>query len=219
MIGLNKGSGVLLIVLTVFYAVGLAGHLVAFLRPTMLSLTPWVLLAAGAAVVGRASWGKPLRSVLLWVVPALGATFALEALGVATGQVFGPYHYTTVLGTLVLGVPPVIGWNWVLVVWGVHATLQRLFPRWHPVGRVLAVGLACVVFDLLLEPVAVGLGYWVWDGGGVPWRNYAAWGLIAAGASWYAGSLPHLPNDSLLGWYVGLQAAFFIALGLWGIPT
>lgn len=205
-------SRVILAFVVFLYAVGAAGHLVAVLRPAMLALTPWFLLGAGALVAWAASRTGDLRSLALWFVPVFLATFGLEALGVATGAVFGPYHYTPVLGTLLLGVPPVIGWNWVLVVLGAHTAVRALVPRTPEAVRIVLVGLVCVAFDLLLEPVAIGLGYWVWDGGAVPMQNYLAWGLIAAGAGWWAGRFPRLPSDPLLGCYLVLQALFFAFL-------
>ena len=200
-----------------FYAVGLAGHLIAGTRSLMLGATPWFLLAAGAAVLLAAVRGTSVPSWLLWLVPMYGVAFALEAVGVATGLVFGRYHYSTVLGSLVLGVPPVIGWNWVLVVLGAHMAVRRLLPGMPELLTVLVVGLACVGFDLLLEPVAAGLGYWVWDTGAVPLQNYAAWGLIAAAGSWWAGRLRNLPAAPVLGWYALVQAVFFAVLGAAGV--
>jgi len=201
----------------VFYAVGLVGHLVPATLPWMLVLTPWFLFGSGlvvvAAVVPRDQW----TTVALWALPTYVVTFGLEALGVATGMVFGAYHYSEVLGALVIGVPPVIGANWVLVVWGAHAALVTLAPRLPEALRVVAVGLVCVAFDLVLEPVAIGLGYWVWAGGHVPLQNYLAWGLIAAAGSWWAHRFPRLPASPVLGAYAALQAAFFAGLILGGV--
>lgn len=206
-----------LALLVVFYSVGLAGHLVPLTLPWMLVLTPWFLLGAGAVLLLSCLGTVRPQVLLLWLIPTLLVTFGLEALGVATGWVFGPYHYTGTLGFLVLGVPPVIGWNWVLVVLGVHSAVLTLLPRVPEGGRIVLVGLACVAFDLLLEPVAIALGYWVWHGGTVPLQNYLAWGLIAAGGSWWAGRFPSLPAAPALGGYVLLQAVFFFALGWAGV--
>ena len=35
------------------------------------------------------------------------------------------------------------------------------------------------IFDALMEPVAVRLGYWQWSGGVIPWFNYASWWLVS----------------------------------------
>jgi len=203
--------------LAVFYAVGLAGHVLPAFLPLMLGLTPWFLLGAGAAAGAASLGGADRRQLVLWFVPTLVATFLLEALGVATGAVFGGYHYTDTLGSRLWGVPPVIGWNWVLVVLGVHSAVGRWGRRLPEAVRIGLTGLGCVLFDVLLEPVAISLGYWVWDGGTPPLQNYAAWGLIAAAGSWWAGRFPKLAVHPILGAYCLLQAVFFAALTLAGV--
>jgi putative membrane protein len=197
----------------VFYTVGAVGHLQPAWLAFMLALTPWFLWMAGAAVGVTAVWGSDLKAAALWFAPVFVATFGLEVLGVATGQVFGAYQYSDVLGSKLGGVPPVIGANWVLVVWGVSTGVRRLLPGVPEAVKVAAAALGCVAFDYLLEPVAIGLGYWTWDGGAVPLRNYAAWGLIAGTAAWWAGRFPRLSSHPILGWYVVLQALFFAVLG------
>jgi putative membrane protein len=200
----------------VFYTVGLIGHLVPVLLPWMLLLTPWFLLGSGLAMAVVYGWGADWKALVVWLLPVLFVTFGLEVLGVATGAVFGPYHYTTVLGTLYWDVPPVIGWNWVLVVLGAYIAVRHFFPRVPSLIRILFVGIVCVAFYLLLEPVAIGLGYWVWHTPWVPLQNYLAWGLIAAAGAWWAERFPSLPSNPLLSWYTLLQAIFFLILALWG---
>ena len=80
----------------------------------------------------------------------------------------------------------------------------------------MVAGLAAAAFDGLLEPVAVRLGYWVWSRPLVPLQNYAAWAVIAGGCSWWASRFPRLPSHPVVGWYVALQAVFFVGLG-WGL--
>lgn len=206
-----------LAVLLIFYGVGVLGHALPGLLPFMLALTPWFLVASGAVVLGTYARFTPLRPLVLWFVPVSLATYGLEVLGVATGLIFGPYHYENTLGTLVWGVPPVIGLNWVLVVLGAHLATRVLLPQVSPWVRVLLVGIACVGFDWLLEPVAIALGYWVWHSPTVPLQNYLAWGLIAGAGAWWAERCSLVPHP-LLGWYALLQAVFFLALSLLGVP-
>lgn len=201
------------------YTVGALGHLERSFIPSLMAFTPWFLLLSGLVVVGVSTRRDELKTVALWLVPWFGITFGIEVWGVATGQVFGPYHYTDVLGTRLWGVPPVVGWNWALVVWGVHSATRNWFPRVAPGLLTPIVGLACVLFDVLLEPVAMGLGYWVWDRGTVPLRNYLAWGVIATAGGWWAGRFPRLPQSSVLGWYVVIQALFFAVLGSLGVKA
>jgi len=216
---LTRRSLVALLVVSFFYLIGLVGHALPAFRPWMGALTPWFLLLCGGLLVSVYAWNSDGRSLFLWLLPLLVVTFVLEALGVATGLVFGPYHYTDVLGLLVVGVPPVIGWNWVLVVLGAHTGVQTLFRRGAPWVQVALVGLLCVLFDLILEPVAMSLGYWVWRDGTVPLQNYIAWGVIGAAGGWWAQRFPRLPSDPVLAWYGLLQVGFFFALGVLGVHS
>jgi putative membrane protein len=163
--------------LAVFFGVGLVLHLIPPTRPVMLFITPFALLAAGAYVLGAlAPWKQP--RLLGFLIGAFLFTFAAEAVGVATGLVFGEYRYGEALGPKLFGVPPLIGLVWCLVALGAVSLSLLLFRR-----RALALvfaPLCCVVFDVVLEQGAVFLGYWTWgNGAAVPLRNYAAWGAIS----------------------------------------
>ncbi|MBN1242622.1 MAG: carotenoid biosynthesis protein, partial [Spirochaetales bacterium] len=84
------------IVIGILFAVGTAAHLWPPTLPLMVAMTPWFLLGCALAALYPAlrARGWPF---IAWVALAWAATFALEALGVATGLVFGAYEYGTVL--------------------------------------------------------------------------------------------------------------------------
>jgi putative membrane protein len=180
----------------------------------MLMLTPGFLLVAGSLMVAAHLTKVPTVRFWAWFVPVSVLTFAVEVLGVSTGLVFGPYHYTSVLGPSLAGVPLLIGLNWVLVVLG-SLTAVRAFVKGPWWLRALLAGVGCMAFDLLLEPVAVHLGYWVWDVPSIPLQNYLAWGLIgAAAASW--AELADIPGASTtLAWYTVIQTVFFAGIDVW----
>jgi bisanhydrobacterioruberin hydratase len=167
--------------LVVFFAVGIAGHLLHGTRSLMLALTPIALLVTGG-VVAVPLIVERRGSVALWAAAAFLAGFGLEAVGVATGLVFGPYSYGTVLGPKVLAVPLVIGLNWPLVILGTVSVATR-FIR-NPLAAAAAAGALTTGFDWVLEPFAVSAGYWAWEAGSIPVRNYAAWFLIATLLAW-----------------------------------
>lgn len=208
--------------LGLLFLVGTVGHLVPTLLPLMLPLTPWFLFVAGAGVLLFTLITSDRRGALgWWLATYLVVTFGLEVLGVATGLVFGAYRYTEILGPLVWGVPPVIGWNWVLVILGIHAAVQGFWGRLPEGVQVLVVGVGCLAFDLFLEPVATGLGYWVWTGGAVPLQNYLAWAVIGCLGSWWAHRVrilgPTSPLPGVAAGYVALQLVFFAVLNLGGL--
>jgi putative membrane protein len=231
--------------LAIMYAVGVIGHLIPATRQLMLRLTPFVLLLLGAPPLALAflrAERRERRRLAAWAVVTYLLTFALEAIGVATGLVFGAYSYGQTLGARLFSVPVVIGFNWLLVVAGSVAAVDRAvaaislgrrrrraadrpdLPTASPsgtgcgllpaaVGPVLA-GLLTVLFDWVMEPVAIRLDYWRWAGGAIPIQNYVAWFLIAAAAA--AGY--RLLRLSLRTWtvsfLVGVQLVFFAILSI-----
>ncbi len=216
------------VVIAVFYAVGVAGHYVATFLPSMIVLTPYTLLIFGAIVLVPALREGRLPLVI-WAAGTYALTFAAEAIGVATGAIFGSYEYGPTLGARVLGVPLVIGFNWVLVVLGaarvcgfIAERVQRrtvragLPARTALLAGVIAAAVSTaaigVAFDVMLEPVAMNYDYWQWQGGSVPMQNYAGWflvGLIPA-IAWFAFGMRL--RTRLPAYYLVIQALFFAAL-------
>ncbi|MGD9781577.1 MAG: carotenoid biosynthesis protein [Kiritimatiellia bacterium] len=210
------------LVLAVLYAVGTVGHALPETLPLMLFLTPGFLLATGVLATAPSAAADG-RRFALWMAGAYVFTFAAEAVGVATGAVFGEYAYGPTLGWKALDVPVVIAFNWVLAVNGAVCLAEHAVPlrpgRWRRPALVLLAGGIAAAFDFLMEPVAIRLDYWHWAGGAIPLQNYAAWFLLAAAA---AAVHPRLArpecagstDGNLASAYLLLQAAFFVALRL-----
>ena len=197
--------------LAAFFVVGFAGHLSPDTRPLMLWLTPFALLVT-AWIVAVPLLSERRTAVGVWVGAAFVTAFVVEAVGVATGLVFGSYSYGTVLGTKIFDVPLVIGLNWPLVILGA-VTFTVRFVR-NPLVAALLAGALTAGFDWLLEPFAVSADYWTWQAGSIPVRNYIAWFLIsslfALVFTWRKLSvLSPIPSIA-----VGIQAAFFFTLRL-----
>jgi len=163
--------------LCMFFAVGFAGHLILATRPLMHGLTPFALLFT-AGVVAVPLVRERAAGAALWALAAYTVGFAFEAVGVATGLIFGPYFYGTVLGPKLFEVPLIIGLNWALVILG-SVSLTTRFIR-QPVAAAAVAGALTAGFDWALEPVAISSGYWTWATSAIPLRNYVAWFLIAA---------------------------------------
>lgn len=168
-------TGLLIFVLYSFYAVGAIGHILDRTYPYMIVLTPFVLLVFGIAVLINTTGYNP--KFLLWCLAAYLFTFSIEVLGVHTGKIFGQYHYGDTLGIKLLGVPLVIGFNWVIVVLGAIALAKKISR--NTFCSSLLAALFTVGFDIPLEIVAVNLDYWHWPGGFVPLQNYIAWFVVA----------------------------------------
>lgn len=199
----------------IFFFVGIAGHFSEKYFDLMITLTPFILFSLGVLVL---VFSGDLRSkqFIYWFVITYLFTLLLEIIGVKTGMIFGDYTYGDVLGLKLFGVPLIIGFNWLFVIAGAFS-LSCFFSS-NRFAIILSAAILSVVFDMLLEPVAVKLGYWEWLDGIIPFQNYAAWFLISAVAS--AGLLYFKDNDDyniiknskMFMHYFLAQIIFFLAL-------
>jgi uncharacterized membrane protein len=131
----------------------------------------------------RMGWRRALG--LLGLVFAVSLTF--ESVGVATGLVYGPYHYSLKLGPLFLGlVPYLIAVAWFMMMYPSFVIADWLIPQaWTHWKRLLSVaavgGLVMTAWDVVMDPLMVHGGHWVWDVDGaffgVPLQNYWGWWL------------------------------------------
>ncbi len=138
------------------------------------------------------------RSLLMFGLSFIMA-FAAEALGVNFGLVFGHYYYTSALGISLFGVPFLAALAWEPIVYAAFclsdvlagrldalpgSPARRLSPLW-----IAALGaLATTAWDMMIDPIAVSQGWWVWENGGpyvpylsngVPISNFLGWLLVA----------------------------------------
>jgi len=173
---------ILYILLTIYPIVSIALGIPPsrFLTPvSTLAGFGFALLHAGQ----REGWKRGL--ILLALVFAVSLTF--ESVGVATGLVYGPYHYTNKLGPLFLGlVPYLIPVAWFMMSYPSLVIADRLIPagwkRWRRILSVAAVGgLAMTAWDLVMDPIMVAGGHWIWDVHGayhgIPLQNFSGWWL------------------------------------------
>lgn len=133
----------------------------------------------------RLGWWR----TLLFVALTFTVSLTFESIGVATGLVYGPYHYTDRLGPQFLGlVPYIIPLAWFMMMYPSWIIAERLVPtRWKPWQRSLVVAaigaLVMTAWDLALDPFMVTAGHWVWEVEGayfgVPLQNYWGWWLTA----------------------------------------
>lgn len=102
-------------------------------------------------------------------------SFAIEAIGVNTGYVFGNYHYGTAFGTAFLGVPLAIGLNWIVVLtacWGVFSFYKLPLMVHCALSATL-----CTFIDMLMEPLAPQFNWWFFSEGFAGPYNYLSWFL------------------------------------------
>lgn len=193
------------------FSVGVIGHLVPALKSLMISLTSFTLLLTGSVTL-YSSLRKGNSKLIIWGIAVYIVTFSLEVIGVKTSYIFGSYYYGDVLGLKILGVPLIIGFNWVVIILGAVGIASRIHKSTFQIA--LLTGTFAVLFDLMLEPVAINLGYWKWQHGFVPLQNYYAWFGIAFFASLFSSKLKLDLEDSLFIYYFLIQFIFFILLSI-----
>jgi uncharacterized membrane protein len=131
----------------------------------------------------RLGWKKALLLLALVFIVAL----LFESVGVATGLVYGPYHYTEKLGPKFLGlVPYLIAVAWFMMMYPSFVIAEWLVPfSWKGAKRLLTLaavgGLIMTSWDVVMDPIMVAGKHWIWDEPGaffgVPLQNYWGWWL------------------------------------------
>ncbi len=169
------------------FAVTLGIFDVLGILPTQFPYTPVSTLLAFIFGILHASQrlGWLRAGILAALVFITGLAF--ESIGVATGVIYGPYHYTDLLGPKFLGlVPYLIPVAWFMMVYPSYVIADRLVGLRKPVfARILLVslvgGIAMTAWDLAMDPLMVKAGHWVWEVQGayfgVPVQNFWGWWL------------------------------------------
>lgn len=195
-----------------FYISGIVAHLSPAIYPFTRYITDFFLLMVNGSLLALLWYASKDARLLYWAIVAYCGTFCIEALGVATGRIFGQYAYGSAMLVQWMGVPLVIALNWVVLMLAVNNLAQRIIAR--PLLASALSGFIIAIYDIFIEPVAIKLDYWQWEGNTVPIQNYVAWGLVA-----FVFSLPvqylKLPcNRPVLLVYLAVQWFFFVMLWL-----
>jgi uncharacterized membrane protein len=126
-----------------------------------------------------------LRFTALFFLISAVVSYALEEVGVRTGLIFGPYHYSQMLGAKLGHVPAIIPLAWFMMIypcWMVGRAILRGVDKDSVLGRAalaLTAAFAITGWDMVMDPGMAAAHNWVWEQGGayfgVPLRNYFGW--------------------------------------------
>lgn len=120
--------------------------------------------------------GRKMK-LLYFITIVLVAGYIIEMLGTNTGLIFGVYNYGAILGTKIANTPIIIGANWFILCYSCYSIFSQKIKS---VPVLLLCSSACVcLIDILIEPVAIRYGFWHWQAGFVPIKNYIAWFVFA----------------------------------------
>lgn len=195
-----------------FHTIGLGGML--WKGVSFASSTPWHLLLMFALLVWSygASKNFLIAAAITWLTG-----FVAEWIGVHTGILFGYYQYGTTLGFKWLDIPLLIGCNWVIIMAGATSISHKILANRKPTTNdwqlaIISAAIATAA-DWLLEPIAIKLGYWNWQGGIIPLHNYVCWFGLSFLLSLAWKRLKIAPNQFGINLFI-IQCIFFILLRL-----
>ncbi|MBK9256650.1 MAG: carotenoid biosynthesis protein [Saprospiraceae bacterium] len=181
-IGLISASIALL-----FHFSGAIGMFSPF-RSWFIDMTPVNLILMGLLIVLNNDQVGQLKLIKIFIL-AYVAGFLSEVIGVNTGYLFGNYSYGNALGIKIAEVPVMIGFLWFMTIYGIGNLVlfiknrYSLFSNYSSLGSTLILAnfaaLLTTLFDIILEPAAILLGYWSWENGSVPIYNYLCWYLVS----------------------------------------
>ncbi len=155
--------------------VGLVGIMLPNFKDLILSLSFLNLLLAFVVILLGEDESKPILMKFLLIAFVIGLT--VELIGVHTGLLFGDYKYGFNLGPKLWDVPLVIGINWgVLTVTAASVTHSLKLP--HTL-KIILNAIILVIFDFVMEPVAMKSDFWSWNNNSIPFFNYVCWLFIA----------------------------------------
>ncbi len=171
------------ILLTLYSVIVLRLNLPA---PFYVFVTPLTTLFGFGFALLHASLRWNWRAALTLFFISFFVSLAFESLGVATGMVYGAYHYTDKLGPKFLGlVPYLIPAAWFMMMYPSLVIAERIVPSGTDWKRGLIVaalgGVIMTAWDVVMDPMMVRGGHWVWEVEGaffgVPLQNYWGWWL------------------------------------------
>ncbi len=166
-----------IIFLVVIYGVGFASIGLG-LMPQLVYATPINLLLS-LAIVFIFDQHK-IKSLIWFSVLVFSLGYGIEVLGVQSGNIFGEYSYGKILGFKLWDTPPMIGVNWLLLVITAGNLVDQTLPKSGTLLKITIASTLMLLFDLLIEPIAILWTMWTWVSAEVPIQNYIAWWLIAS---------------------------------------
>lgn len=149
---------------------------------------------------------KSIGMTRSWRVLIALALFALlfESFAIYTGVPYGSFEYSSALGPKFFGLAAwCVPFAWIPLVL-MSGSLASFFVK-KKIDRVLVGTVILLIADMVIDPVAVKLGFWIWENSGsyygIPVINFLGWAVsgIVGIAIFIYGSGKHLSHVSILG--------------------
>ena len=215
-----------LFIVLLFHVSGAIGIIFSPYKDWFIQKTPLNLLLMSALLI--ITQRQKNTAFFLFFIIAYIVGFTVELVGVNSGMLFGHYRYGAVLGIQYYGTPLLIGINWFIIIYCAGVISNKLYswsnrklaaadaqvkPAVQFISFVTDGALLATLFDFIIEPVAVKLGYWHWlYGGAIPFYNYACWFFISVVLLTVFRLLPFDKNNRLAVHLFIVQVLFFLML-------
>jgi bisanhydrobacterioruberin hydratase len=201
-----------IVFMAIMYSVGIIGF-ISKIHPDFPLLTPFnLMLSLGMCLAFHPEKNKNFLLACTFIA-AVG--FAVEAIGVNTGKIFGHYQYGRTLGFKLWETPLSISINWLLTSYCAAMSInQTASEKVNIVLKAFLATLLMVGLDFLIEPVAMKTDMWQWQNSMIPLQNYIGWFLTALPLQivlFY--SIGSVKNKVAFAVFI-LQALFFLILNI-----
>ncbi len=164
------------LLLCLFYFFGTLGIALDVYQDFFLPLTPLNLLVTLFVFYKVNNDFSKKFLILSFIIFFIG--YAVEAVGVATGVLFGSYSYGHLFGFKVFETPILIGANWLFLTLCTHGVVQY-FTK-NMLLLIIFPALIMTALDFFIEPVAMKLEFWGWENNIIPFQNYVMWFVTSA---------------------------------------
>ena len=172
---LDFNKKVSIIIIWLFHLSGLLG-LLYIDKNLFASLTPLNLFISTTLLFVNQTNATRMKFFIVFAIFFVG--MIAEILGVQYGLIFGNYEYGNNLGLKLLGVPILIGFNWVVLTVICGSISSKIFKKSKILSVIFGITLMLLI-DITLEPIAPVLDYWEFSGSKAPLQNYIGWGITS----------------------------------------
>ena len=172
---LDFNKKVSIIIIWLFHLSGLLG-LLYIDKNLFASLTPLNLFISTTLLFINQTNATRMKFFIVFAIFFVG--MIAEILGVQYGLIFGNYEYGNNLGLKLLGVPILIGFNWVVLTVICGSISSKIFKKSKILSVIFGITLMLLI-DITLEPIAPVLDYWEFSGSKAPLQNYIGWGITS----------------------------------------
>ncbi|HXL56649.1 MAG TPA: carotenoid biosynthesis protein [Chitinophagaceae bacterium] len=221
----QQKNNIALFLAILFHVCGLIGIIYTPYKEWFIRNTPINLLLMAALLLFTQK--EKNISFFLFVLLCYATGMITEIIGINTGYLFGNYEYGEVLGPKLYGVPWLIGINWFIavfcsgnIVFRLNEWLyKKLATDMRPslvvqlFSFVIDAALLTTLFDYILEPLAVKLGYWKWlPDNSIPIYNFVCWFIINSALLTVFRLLKFNKHNQFAVHLLIIQVLFFLAL-------